>query len=390
MRSKSRIIKLEQLKRKKDQSGRRNFIKTTTLGAGLLGTLSSFGLIKHSDEFSLKESSDLHLNMAGYDYARVKPIFDKKVTIEGCSFDIVKAGIGDMNTNTFNGPQSYDVTEIGIVPFILAYANENFRDYTLLPIFPLRMFRHKSVFVRTDGKIKKPSDLKGKKVGTTGYSSSSLTWIRGMFEDEYGVSPKDIEWVISNKDSSADVSGKASAQEKFVPDGVNINYGAAGKDESDLLLSGDIDALFHAAQPKAFIQGDPKISRLFKDSRQVEQDYFNKTGIFPIMHAIAVKKEVLKENPWLAESLFNAYSASKTMDFNFMTKLGWAYDTLPWYGQEFEDTKKAMGENFWPYGIDANRKTLDTICKYCYQQGFIKQKVTVEDLFHKDSFGFSE
>ena len=326
-------------------SKRRDFIKKTTFGAGLLGSLSSFNFVNNVSSENA-DKKELHLNMGGYDYPRVKPLFDKKVEIKGCSFEIQKAGISDMNTNAFSGPQEFDVTEIGIVPYILAYANDNFRDYTLLPIFPLRMFRHKSIFVRADGNIKKPEDLKGKKVGTPGYSSSSLTWIRGMFQDEYGVSPNDIEWVIAKKDSSAVVGGKVSKQEQVMPDGISISYGTAGKDESDLLLSGEVDALFHAIQPKAFMEGNPKVVRLFEDSRKVEQDYFQKTGIFPIMHAVAVKKELLEDNAWLAASIFDAYSASKTMNYTFMLQLGWVYDTLPWYGQEYEETRKLMGGNF--------------------------------------------
>ena len=150
--------------KQKRKSSRRNFIKTTALGTGLIGTLSSFNLMNMVSGITLKTNSDLHLNMTGYDYPRIKAIYDKKVNIKNCTFNIVKSGgIGDMNTNVFNGPQSFDVTEIGMVPFILAYANEGFRDYTLLPIFPLRMFRHKSVFIHADSDIKKPQDLKGKK-----------------------------------------------------------------------------------------------------------------------------------------------------------------------------------------------------------------------------------
>jgi 4,5-dihydroxyphthalate decarboxylase len=374
----------------KQKTKRRKFLKTTALGAGLLGSLSSFNFKnKLSGIRSVK--ADLHLKMTGYDYPRIKAIYDKKVNIKNCSFDIVKSGgIGDMNTNVFNGPQSFDVTEIGMVPFILAYANEGFRDYTLLPIFPLRMFRHKSIFIHADSGITKPHDLIGKKIGTPGYSSSSLTWIRGMFQDEYGISPNDVQWVIATKDSSGDISGQVSKQESVIPEGISLTYGTKGKDESELLLSGEVDALFHAVQPKAFIEGNPKIIRLFKDSKKVEQEYFSKTGIFPIMHAVAVKKELLENNPWLAQSLFNAYSESKTMDYNFITKLGWAYDTLPWYGQEYEETKKVMGENFWPYGIDVNRKTMETICRYCFEQGLIKKKISFEDMFHSASLQFSE
>lgn len=356
----------------------------------MLGSLSSFDLIKSSAEITSRNLTDLHLKMAGYRYPRVEAFFENKVSIDGCTFDIVKGGISDLNTNAFSGEQAYDVSEIGMVPFIIAYGNDQFRDYYLLPVFPFRMFRHKSIFIHADGPIKIPKDLIGKKVGTPGYSSSSLTWIRGMLQDEYGIRPSDVEWVISNKDSSGDISGKVSKQEQFTPDGVSISMGTAGKDESDLLLTGEVDALFHAVQPKAFVQGNPNIKRLFPDSRQVEQEYFSKTGIFPIMHAVAVKKSLIDANPWLAESLFNAYSDAKTMNYEYMTKLGWAFDTLPWYGQEHEETKKAMGTNFWPYGLEANRKALSTLCRYCHEQGFIKQELNFEDMFCPGSLKFSE
>jgi 4,5-dihydroxyphthalate decarboxylase len=375
----------------KQNSTRRDFIKKTTLGASAIVTPISFDIFNKNQEDDLHNKGDLHLNMTGYDYSRVMPFYDKKVTIEGCTYDMIKSGgIGDMNTNTFDGPQSFDVTEIGLGPFIFAYANQGFRDYTLLPIFPLRMFRHKSIFVHADGNIKKPEDLKGKKIGTPGYSSSSLTWIRGMLQDEYGISPNDVQWVISNKDSTADISGKTSKQEQVMPEGISITSGPVGKDESELLLSGDIDALFTATQPKSFLQGNKKIVRLFEDSQKVEQEYFSKTGIFPIMHAVAVKKELLDNNPWMAESIFNAYSESKQMDYNYMMKLGWAYDSLPWYGQEFEETKKIMGNNFYNYGSEANKKTIETLCRYCYEQGLIKQELSFEDLFHPSSFTLSE
>jgi len=374
----------------KNFSGRRSFIKKSALGAGLLSSLGSLELFSQSQKLHSSMSDALHLKMAGYDYQRVSALFEKKVGIEGCTFEIEKSGIGEMNTTAFDGPQTYDVSEIGIVPFILAYGNQEFRDYYLLPVFPLRMFRHKSIFIRTGGPIRSPKDLKGKKIGTTGYSTSSLTWIRGMMQDEYGISPMDVEWVLAKKDSSADVGGKASKQEQVLPEGLKMSYGTPGMDESDLLLNGEVDALFHAVQPKAFVKGDPKVGRLFSDSRKVEQEYYAKTGIFPIMHAVAVRKTLLDEEPGLAESLFKAYSEAKTMNYNYMNKLGWAYDTLPWYGQEHEDTKRAMGTNFWPYGMDANRKTLETICRYCFEQGFIKKEINYEDMFFPGSMTFSE
>jgi 4,5-dihydroxyphthalate decarboxylase len=375
----------------KTNSTRREFLKATALGAGIIGTLSSFDLIKEKFADSNNNNpDDLKINLAGYDFFRLKAIVDGKVKIKGCSINYIKSGIGDMNTNVFSGPQSFDVTEIGLHPFMLAYANDNFRDYTLLPIFPLRLFRHKSVFIRNDRGIKNPKDLIGKTIGTPGYSSTSLTWIRGIFQDEYGVKPEDVKWVTSNKDSSADMAGKTSKQEQVLPKGISIKSGSLGKDESELLVSGEVDALFHAAEPKAYMEGNPIVSRLFPDSRKVEQKYFSKTGIFPIMHAVAIKKELVERYTWLAESIFNAYSEAKKQHYGFMRKYGWVFDSLPWYGQELEDTKKLMGENFWPYGIESNRKTLETLFRYSYEQGLSKKRLSVEDLFLSTSLKLME
>ena len=382
------------MKKESSNNSRRDFIKKSTLGVGAIGALSVGGFANNTISEEKKEQTlnleELQLTVAGYPVNRVKSLFNGKTKIKGCELNFVNAGIGDMNTSTFSGSQPYDITEIGLHPFMLAYANDNFRDYTLLPIFPLRIFRHKSIFIRSDRGIKSPQDLIGKKVGTPGYSSTSLTWIRGIFEDEYGVKPEDINWVTSNKDSSADAAGKISKQEQVAPEGINITMGTAGLDESELLVNGEVDALFHAAEPKAYIDGNPLVERLFPDSKRVEQAYLKKTGVFPIMHAIAVRKSLLEEHPWLAEVIFNAYSESKTQDYLFMSKYGWVFDSLPWYGQEFEETKKLMGTNFWPYGIEANRKSLETLFRYSFDQGLSNKHLTIKDLFYKSGLTLSE
>ncbi len=347
---------MKKAQKSQKSTSRRNFFKTTTLAAGSLGVMGFSGSNTESRpseqlEVERNHSKDLQLTVAGYDFPRITALIDGSVNIKGCSIIYRKSGIGDTNTNTFSGSQSYDVAEIGLHPFMLAYANEDFRDYSLLPIFPLRLYRHKSVFIRNDRGINKPEDLKGKTIGTAGYSSTSLTWLRGIFQDEYNVSPQDVNWVTSNKDSSADKAGKVSKQEQMAPEGITIKTGPPGKDESELLVSGEVDALFHAAEPKAFIEGNPLVQRLFPDPRKVEQAYFTKTGIFPIMHAVAIRNEIIEHNPWIAGAVFNAYSEAKKVNYSFMRKLGWVYDSLPWYGQEYEETRNLMGENFWSYGI---------------------------------------
>jgi 4,5-dihydroxyphthalate decarboxylase len=183
---------------------RRDFLKT----AAAVGALSISPLAKAASP--IEESTRLAINMAGYDYDRIHSLIDGRVGIEGCNIDFEISSVGEMNTHIFNGPQTREVTEVGLHPFMLAYANDAFRDYTLIPVFPLRVFRHKSVFIRTDRGIKKPEDLRGKKIGVTGYSSTSLSWIRGIFQDEYGVTPDDVQWVFSSMDSAAKASGGPS------------------------------------------------------------------------------------------------------------------------------------------------------------------------------------
>jgi 4,5-dihydroxyphthalate decarboxylase len=366
---------------------RREFIKASALTVGAAGVLTVCG---QTSAQAVGKPKGLSLSMAGYKYDRTKGLIDGRIKIEGYDIQFKESAIGDINTNIFSGPQTYDVTEIGLHPFMLAYANDGFRDYWLLPIFPLRLFRHKSVFIRTDRGIKKPKDLRGKTIATAGYSSTSLTWIRGIFQEEYGLKPKDMQWVISSKDSSTKEAGKVSKQENVFPEGVPIKEGPAGKDESDLLLAGEVDALFHALEPRAYIEGGPKVGRLFPDYRSTERAYFEKTGIFPIMHAVAIKKSLVKKNPRLMEAVFKAYSQSKQMAYDYMAQTAWLKDSLPWFGQEFEETRALMGDNYYSYGIEPNRKTLEALFRYSYQQGLCSRELTIEELFEPGSLEFTE
>ena len=366
---------------------RREFFKASALTIGTAGALSMFGLPQAQ---ATGKSKSMPLSMAGYRFDRTKALIDGRVKVEGCHIQFHESGIGDLNTDVFSGPQTYDVTEIGLHPFMLAYGNDGFRDYTLLPIFPLRLFRHKSVFIRTDRNISRPGDLKGKKIATAGYSSTSLTWIRGIFQEEYGVTPQDVEWVASSKDSSAKDAGKVSKQENILPKGVPITMGPEGIDESELLASGAVDATFHAAEPRAYVERHPHVGRLFPDYRSTERAYFKKTGIFPIMHVIAIKKSLVKQNPRIVEAVFNAYSQSKQMAYKYMANAAWAYDMLPWFGQEFEETRALMGHNYYSYGMEANRKTLEALFHYSHQQGLCSRELTIEELFEPTSIKLKE
>lgn len=361
---------------------RRSFLKNTVFaGVSLL-------MARPSQVCADDLNEPLSLKAAGYPFDHVKALMTGDVEIEGCTTQFEVDKIGNLNNHVFAGPQTRGVTEIGLAPFMLAYANDNFRDYSLIPVFPLRTFRHKSIFVHTDSGIDHPEQLKGKRVGTPGYSQTSLQWIRGMLQDEYDIGAEDVEWIVSAEDSAASVSGTVSKNENVFPDHLNVSVGPTGKDESQLLLDGDVDALFHAVEPRAFVEGNPKIRRLFRDVRATEQEYFDRTGIFPIMHALAIRNDLVDQHPWLPKAVFQSYSRSKAMAYSDMKE--WFFRTMPWFAQELEATQKLMGKNFFPYGIEPNRKTLDTLFRYSHEQGLASRQLTIEELFHPSTLDFAE
>ena len=370
------------------KTSRRGFLKTSVAAGAAIGMgASGIGVVQAAEK---KSSKGVPITIAGYKLDRVEALMDGRVQVDGFDVKFEQAGVGDMNTHVFSGPRTREVSEIGLSPFMLAYANEEFRDYTLIPVFPIRLFRHKSIFVRTDSGIKTPEDLRGRKVATPGYSSTSLTWLRGIVQHEYGVRPDEIQWVISTKDSSAKEAGKISKQEQVMPEGIAFTRGPAGVDESDLLVTGQVDALFHAAEPKAYVEGNPKVARLFADFRTTERAYFAKTGIFPIMHAVAIRKDFIEKYPEFPKAVFDAYSKAKKLMYNHMRKLGWITISLPWVAQEIEETRALMGENYWPYGIEPNRKALEALFQYSYEQGLAKKKLTIEELFHPSTLELME
>lgn len=375
-------------------TSRRDFIKTAALAAGAASTLGACGKAtttpSHDQGGSpAQESNGLPIAMAGYKYDRVDGLIDGRVSIEGADVTFEVSKIGDLNTHVFSGPQTLDVTEIGLHPFMLAYANDGFRDYTLIPVFPLRFFRHRSVFIRIDRGIEGPKDLRGRVVAGPLYSSTSLTWIRGFLQHEYGVKPEDLEWVIPSTVSDT-LSGKSSGQENRVPEDVSFRLAPAGVDESEPLVSGEVDAVIHAAVPKAFAEGNPVVGRLFPDFRKTERAYFAKTGIFPIMHAVAVRKNLIEEHPWLPEAVFRAYSRAKFLAYDYLRNAAFFKDSLPWLEQELAETRALMGDNYWSYGIEGNRKTLDSLFQYSHEQGLTSRQLTIEELFHPSTLELTE
>lgn len=321
------------------------------------------------------------VKIAGYAYDRVRAIQDGRLGLDGFDVRFLAEDIYSLNKQLFGPMQTYEVSETGLIPYVTRYANEDFRAYTLIPVFISRTFRHRNIFVRTDSGIERPEDLRGRRVGTPGYGMSSHTWIRGFLQDVYGVKPDDMRWIETTKSSDGGKLNPGFAKYFFSKD-FPITKGPEGMDESDLLISGKADALVTAIEPRAYIEGNPKIRRLFPNVRAVEQEYYKKTNVFPIMHVVAVRKDFADANPSLPKALFRMYSQAKQVAYDDLEAAEVLNVTLPWVNHELEDTRTLMGENFWPYGVEANRKELELVMRYTYEQGLAKRQLRVEEVFH--------
>ena len=366
---------------KKNLSARRNFMKISLAG-GAVGLLSPL-IGQAAQDPKTKEPS---IKVAGYDYDRVKGIMDGRAGIEGRKVSFHYEDIYSVSELFFGPKKTYEITEIGLIPYMSKFINNDFRDYTLIPVFISRIFRHRNVFVHADSGINKPEDLKGKKVGTPGYGMSANTWIRGFLKDEYGVEADDMEWIETTKSSDVgEIKGSSWKSPYFLPKDFPLKPGPAGVDESELLLSGQCDALITAITPKAFLEGNPKIKRLFPDVKETEQQYYKKTGMFPIMHVVAIRTDSIKENPWLPKAVFDMYEKAKELAYADLETTTSLKVSLPWVTQEYEETKRLMGEDYWRYGIEKNRKELEHVMRYTYEQGLVKRKINFEEMFHSST-----
>lgn len=327
--------------------------------------------------------------VAGYDYDRVKAIADGRAGIEGADIAFQAEDIYTANRKVFGPEQTYDITEVGLIPYVTKFVNEGFRNYRLVPVFPSRTFRHRNLFVNVDAGIEKPTDLRGRKVGTPGYGSSANTWIRGLLLDEYGVKADEIEWVETAKSSDGGpvtggggfsaFEGKKSPY--FLPDGFPLSQGPPGVDESELLLTRGCDALIAPIAPRAFKEGNPKIRTLFPDPGAAERAYFEKTGVFPIMHAVAIRADVLEANPGLPAAVYAMYERAKQLAIVDLETIGALKVSLPWAGEELARTRALMGADYWRYGLEANRKELDLVMRYVHEQGLVKERRGFEQMF---------
>ena len=319
--------------------------------------------------------SRLPITIATWDYDRVRMLADGRVRVEGCDVNFITMPVEEILERAFFH-REFDVAEIGFSPYLIALSR-GVAPYVAIPAFLSRMFRHSAIYIRADSGIESPADLKGKRVGVPEYQMSAAMWVRGLLHDEFGVAAADIDWV----QGGLETPGRRDKFPLNLPDGFPLVSAANGKTLSQLLVEGALDAVISARQPSCFVAGHPLVRRLFPDYRAVERDYFRRTGVFPIMHAVGIRRDVAGKHPWLPASVYKAFVQAKRLadaEFSEVTalKIG-----LPWLTAEFDATREVMGNDFWSYGVEPNRKTLELMARYSYEQGLAVRRISVEEMF---------
>lgn len=272
--------------------------------------------------------------------------------------------------------KEFDASELSSSEYITRYAAGD-RSFIALPIFPSRTFRHSFIAVNTD-KIKSPQDLNGRKVGVQLYTMTAAVWIRGLLQHDYGVDLSSIEWV-EGKMEGPGPHGKPSSLPPRVPIKITQNTNPS-KSLSDLLAAGEIDATIGADVP-ACLNKQPNIARLFPDFKEVEKAYYKRTGIFPVMHLVAMRRDYYEQHRFAATSLFNALDESKELARKRMVFTGALRYMLPWLPAELDDIQETFGDDCWPSGVEANRKTLEALVRFLEEQGMIEKTMSVDELF---------
>ncbi|KAJ6497004.1 4,5-dihydroxyphthalate decarboxylase [Mycena vitilis] len=323
----------------------------------------------------------IRLSLACWDYDRAKAIEDGRVKPEGIELTFLNLRVEETFFRQLRY-QEFDVSEMSLSSYVLTL-NGPEPPFIALPVFPSRMFRHQSIYVNLKAGIQSPADLAGRRIGTPEFQMTAPVWQRGILEDEYGLKYDSPQYFTGNVEPST-----AEPKEKVplkLAETVKINPIPKGKCLAQMLADGEIDALESATAPSTF-GTHPDVGRLFPNAKQVEQEYFKRTGIFPIMHVIAVKRSVLKDNPWVARSLTKAFAESLEYAYDAIHERAALRYILPWMQFHVEETQAALcadgNDKWWQDGLTTqNVRTLDKFLEYSFKQGLAKKKWQVEELF---------
>lgn len=327
------------------------------------------------------------ITLGCWNYDRTMPLIDGRVGVEGCTVAPVVLPTEQLFPRAFQR-QEFDVSELSVSSYILQLSRGEC-GYVAIPVFPSRAFRHACIYVRADRGIATPKDLEGKVVGVPEFQMTLALWLRGILQDVYGVDFRTIRY----RTGGTNAAGRKERLPLRLPDGMDVRPIPEDKCLNDLLVAGELDAVMTPAPPLAFTQGDPDVVRLFEDAAGVEREFHRQTGFFPIMHVVGVRRSLAEKHPWLPVNLFKAFVAAKAMavgELDAIARGNANRITLPWFAAEWEATRAFMGENFWPYGVAANRRELEALCRWSREQYLSERDIAVDEMFAPETLGLPD
>lgn len=313
--------------------------------------------------------ANLRLTLACGPYDRTQALRDGTVRPEGIELNYVTLQPAEIFWRMLQYKES-DASEMSLSNYTTLIST-GASPFIAIPAFPSRVFRHGYFFINTDKGIRTPADLKGKRGGVPEYSMTAAVYMRGLLEHEYGVKPRDVEWV----------QGRANRLGRALPSDIRLTQAAPGTELGDLLERGEIDFLMTANNPLSFRRASNKVRRLFPNYAEVEKDYYRRTKIYPIMHTVVIRRDIYDRDPWVALSLYKALCRAKDYSYHLLTETGSPKASLAWLQPLLEEEQEIIGRDWFPYGIEQNRPSLDALLQYAHEQGLTGRRIAVEELF---------
>ncbi len=314
----------------------------------------------------------ISLSLAIGDYDHVRDLLSGAVGVEGIQLRVSRLPVEELFYR-FVTFREWSVSEMGFGPY-LSMLSQGDTSMVAIPVFPSRLFRHSSFYISNASKIDSPGQLAGKTIGVPEWAMTAAIYARGILEHQYGVDLRSISWVQAGVNEPGRVDNMISK----LPAGLTYTS-VPNKSLNQLLVAGELDAVISARPPAAFLSGDASISRLFADEEEIT--FWKNCGIFPIMHTIVISRDVYEQNRWIAMNLYKAFDEAKNRSLARFSDITVSHYPMPWLAHDVHRATELMGRDYWPYGIIPNRKTLDALLEYSFEQGVCHRRLSIEELF---------
>jgi len=323
--------------------------------------------------------SKLQLSVAMGDYDRTRALLDGRVLIDGVDPIYITLNPEEMFFRAMRSVD-FDISELSFSSYLVRTARGD-SPYIAVPVFLSRAFRHTSIYVRKD-RIKRPDDLKGKRVGIPEYQLTAIVWARSILADDYGVRPQDITWVRGG----IDTPGRPEKIKLQLPPEVKLEAAPEGTTISELLDRGEIDGFIAPRPPSGAAARNPKVGWLFDDPTEVAKDYYRRTQIFPIMHVVGIRTELVEKHRWLPGAVLKAFTQAKAAAIELLADTSATKVTLPFVEEQLKAARETMGEDYWSYGVAPNRRALEAFVRHHHAQGLSERLLSVDEIFHPATY----